>query len=195
MFTGLIQHVGKVEKCAKRGRGFEIYVDLGPVAKGRKVGDSIAVCGVCLTVESISKRVARFYLSPETLKRTWLGGLQSGDFVNLESAARFGDPIGGHLVQGHVDGVGNVSSREMQGQGEWMEFEVPKDLKPFLLVKGSISVDGISLTIARSHGCRFGVALIPLTLQKTNLQFKKPADPVNLEADLIGRWVFQREKS
>lgn len=190
MFTGIVTELGRVKSLRKRSGGLEIWLEIGALAKKSRIGDSISVCGVCLTVEEKKNKAARFFLSKETLQRSWLAQLQLDQRVNLESAARFGDPIGGHLVQGHVDAVGKVVST-----GTVFKIQAPASLKPYLLYKGSISVDGISLTIASARGREFSVALIPLTLKNTNLQFKKVGDPVNLEADVIGKWVKQFARS
>lgn len=189
MFTGIVKTLGKVVATGRRGDELELRIDLAGLPEGQQIGDSIAVNGCCLTLEASEDSVGRFYLSSETLAKTWLASLKAGDLVNLEDAARFGEPIGGHLVQGHVDGVGRVISRKASGEGEVMEFEAPESLAKFLLPKGSIAVDGISLTIAESGGRQFSVALIPLTLEKTNLRSKKAGDPVNLEGDIVGKWI------
>ncbi len=194
MFTGIVTELGRVKSLRKRSGGLEIWVEIGALAKKSRIGDSISVCGVCLTVEEKKNKDARFFLSKETLQRSWLARLQLDQRVNLEPAARFGDPIGGHLVQGHVDGVGHITSvgaGPRPARSGVFKIQAPASLKPYLLYKSSISVDGISLTIASARGREFSVALIPLTLKKTNLQFKKNGDPVNLEADVIGKWVKQ----
>jgi len=189
VFTGIIQELGKVINTAPRAGGIELQIELAKLAERVQLGDSISACGACLTLEGLEKGKGRFFLSEETLSKTWLGSLKVGDRVNLEEALRFGEPIGGHIVQGHVDGVGKVVSRRPEGEGETMDLEAPADLERYLLFKASIAVDGVSLTIAASQRQRFSVALIPLTLEKTNLRLKKPGDPVNLEADLLGKWV------
>ena len=189
MFTGIVQELGSVAKTDRRAGGLELQVDLGRLAERVQLGDSISVCGACLTLEGLERKVARFFLSGETLSKTWLGNLRVGDPVNLEEALRFGEPLGGHIVQGHVEGVGKVLGRKPEGEGQTMAFEVPSELERYLLPKGSIAVDGVSLTIATSEGRRFAAALVPLTMEKTNLRFKKADDPVNLEADLIGKWI------
>jgi riboflavin synthase len=161
----------------------------GPLADGLRVGDSIAVDGACLTVTALRGDGFTSDLSGETLKRTTLGRLRAGSRVNLERPLRLGDRLGGHLVTGHVDAVGQVVDRIPQGDGEFWRFRFPQDLMPLLVLKGSIAVDGISLTVAELSGDAFGVALIPHTLHHTTLGGKRVGDPVNLEADLLGKHV------
>ncbi len=189
MFTGIVESIGTVREHAPRGDGARVHIWGGPLADGLHVGDSIAVDGACLTVTAQGRDGFTSDLSAETLKRTTLGRLRAGSRVNLERPLRLGDRLGGHLVTGHVDAVGQIADRTPQGDGEFWRFRFPQDLVPLLVLKGSIAVDGISLTVAELSGDAFGVALIPHTLHHTTLGGKRVGDPVNLEADLLGKHV------
>jgi riboflavin synthase len=189
MFTGLIECIGTVREFSRRQAGARAHIGAGPVAQALHVGDSIAVDGACLTVTALAGDGFTCDLSAETLSRTTLGTLRVGAGVNLERPLRLGDRLGGHLVTGHVDAVGKITGRVPQGDGELMRFGFPQALGPLLVMKGSIAVDGISLTVAELSQDTFGVALIPHTLRHTTLGGKRVSDPVNLEADLLGKYV------
>jgi riboflavin synthase alpha subunit len=176
MFTGIVQELGKVREAKPSPAGMELAVECR--LKARE-GDSVCVNGVCLSARP-SKGVLRFDVVHETLSRTNLGALQPGDRVNLEPSLRYGDPLGGHIVSGHVDAQGTMIERTL--------IEVPKDLLPYIVSKGSIAVDGVSLTVVKVTGRRFSVALIPLTLEKTTLGLKGKGDKVNIEVDLMARY-------
>lgn len=189
MFTGLIQDVGRLERIQGGGMtDLWIRTSLGgqePIAPG----ESIAVDGVCLTVAEGSPEGFRTQASAETLRRSTLGSVQPGDSVNLERAMRLRDRLGGHLVTGHVDAVGQMLARREEG-GSWlMRFSLPEFLEPYFIEKGSVAVDGISLTINEIDSSAFGVAIIPETQRRTALGGKQPGARVNLEADLIGKFV------
>lgn len=158
---------------------------LGPLA----VGDSVAVDGCCLTAVALSPSTVEFVAIPETLRKTTLGRLVPGDRVNLEGALRIGDALGGHLVQGHVDGVGTVDAVERTGADVRMRIRLPEGLEGATIAKGSVTVDGVSLTVGESSEAWFTVYLIPHTLEVTGLGDKRPGDVVNLEADVVGRYV------
>jgi riboflavin synthase len=189
MFTGIIEETGSVRELQRRGEGGALSIGAKGVLEGMRLGDSIAVNGACLTASRIE--VDRFVcdLSAETLERTCLGNLRPGSPVNLERPLSVGDRLGGHFVTGHVDGVGRLVSMEPSGEGSVMTVQFPRDR--YLVYKGSIAVDGISLTIASLADDRFTVALIPLTLSRTNLSAARPGDRVNLEADILGKY-FER---
>ena len=189
MFTGIIEAIGTVRECRRKPGGAWAHIGAAPLAEGLRVGDSIAVDGACLTVTALKGDGFTCDLSAETLDRTTLGTLRAGSRVNLERPLCLGDRLGGHLVSGHVDAVGEVAGRTSQGDGEFWRFRFPQDLAPLLVMKGSIAVDGISLTIAELSRDTFGVALIPHTLHHTTLGGKRAGDPVNLEADLLGKHV------
>jgi riboflavin synthase len=189
MFTGIIEAIGTVRECTRKPGGAWVHIGAGPLVEGLRVGDSIAVDGACLTVTAVKGDGFTSDLSAETLDRTTLGRLRAGSRVNLERPLRLGDRLGGHLVTGHVDAIGEIAGRTLQGDGEFWRFRFPQDLAPLLVMKGSIAVDGISLTVAELSRDTFGVALIPHTLHHTALGGKGVGDPVNLEADLLGKHV------
>jgi riboflavin synthase len=155
-------------------------------------GGSVAVDGVCLTVTELGPSTFRADVVPETLRRTRLGSLAAGDRLNLEGPLRIGDPVDGHLVQGHVDGVGIVRGVRGDGNGRWVTVEVDASLAPYLAVKGSVAVNGVSLTIAAAGSRDFSVALIPATLEATNLKDLHEGSQVNLEVDVLARYVARR---
>lgn len=188
MFTGIVEHVGAVAAVQPQGGGRRLRVDLGPLAADAKLGDSICVSGACLTIAALAGALADFDLSAETLRKTTLGGLAAGARVNLERALAFGARLGGHLVSGHVDGVGRLLERRPEAGGERFTVLLP-DEGVRVVEKGSITVDGVSLTTWDCRGARFSIAVIPHTLQATTLGAMRPGTPVNLEQDLVGRWI------
>ena len=199
MFTGLIEHVGKIISIEKlRDGDARLVIDLGPLARGTKLGDSISVNGCCLTVVKLSKTKASFDAVPETLKRTALGALNVGSGVNLERALLPGKRLGGHFVQGHVDGTATVVRTKTGGR--WAEWHFTLDeprLAEEIVEKGSITVDGISLTVAdcamgsKKKPATFWVALIPETLSRTTIATKQAGARVNIETDMLGKYVVQ----
>jgi riboflavin synthase len=190
MFTGLVQHLGEVGKMSREGGGGARLAVLAPgFVDGVEIGESIAVNGVCLTVVAACSQACSFEVSPETLRRTNLGELHKGAPANLERALRLSDRLGGHLVQGHVDGMGRLASRKPDGDWEIFWFECPPDLTGQMVPKGSICIDGVSLTLVEVGADRFSVALIPHTLAATTLGRKKPRDSVNLETDVLAKYV------
>lgn len=189
MFTGIIEDVGKVKNIEKRGAFGRITVETALSFEGVKTGDSIAVNGVCLTATSISGKTFSADVSGETLDVTTLGQLRPGDSVNLELALTLSKPLGGHLVTGHVDGVGHIRKKTASGENLVIEIAAPAGVMPQIVKKGSITVDGISLTVADLLPDGFMVAIIPHTLEKTNLLAKGEGAKVNLETDLIGKYV------
>lgn len=189
MFTGIIEHVGTIASAAHRHESSVLEVDIGLLSDGTKLGDSIATDGVCLTVTRMVGSVVTFDVSAETRRSTTLPGWRSGQRVNLERALALGDRLGGHLVAGHVDGVGRLLERRRQGESENLTFVLPDGDVVGVVEKGSIAIDGISLTTWDCRGARFTVAVIPHTLRNTTLLELRPGATVNLEQDLIGRWV------
>ena len=185
MFTGLVREVGTVASM-EDGR---LTIDAPATAQGVQLGDSIAIDGVCLTVVACDDSSLSFDAVPETLARTALGTLDQGSRVNLEPALRAGDALGGHYVQGHVDGVGAVRSVEPEGEGKRVRFDAPAELLRYIVEKGSIAVQGTSLTVAAVDETGFEVALIPHTLQETTLGELEPEQPVNLETDVLAKYV------
>jgi len=188
MFTGLIESLGTVCRVADIGAGRRLAVR-DPIARELAIGESVAVNGACLTVVDIDGDEFAFEVGPETLLRTNLGALTDGDRVNLERSLRVGDRLGGHFVQGHVDAVGIIDARVRQGDWEDVWFRCPADLTRLMVPKGSIAVDGISLTLVNVEPERFSVMLIPHTQANTTLGFKRPGDAVNLEADMLAKHV------
>jgi riboflavin synthase len=188
MFTGIVEHLGSVAQAQTGSGGMQIVVDVGPL-EGMAVGDSIAVNGVCLTaVEAGSGRV-RVDVVEETLRRTTLGELRPGDLVNLERPLSADGRFDGHIVQGHVDGVGDVTRVVEEGQGRRMTLAVPPQLMRYLVEKGSVTVDGVSLTVATLTAEGFELALIPHTSAVTTLGLRKAGDKVNLEVDVLAKYV------
>ncbi|HZQ64314.1 MAG TPA: riboflavin synthase [Gaiellaceae bacterium] len=182
MFTGLVREVGKVVSF-ENGR---LRVESSLAAA---IGDSVSIAGCCLTVVDGDRRTLAFDAVPETLARTTLGRLRPGDGVNLEPALRAGEPLGGHYVQGHVDGVGAVRSVAEEGDGRRVWLDAPESIHRYCVEKGSVAVDGVSLTIAAVDDSGFAVALVPHTLAVTTLGSLAPGDPVNLEADVLAKYV------
>ncbi len=187
MFTGLIQGLGKV---VQSGKNFVFQTPDSWELVWRS-GDSVAVNGCCLTVEPISSGRWSAFVSPATLKRTTLGSLKSGDFVNLEGALRAGDPMGGHWVQGHIDGVGSVVSFKTMDEAFWLEVRMPPDCLETMISRGSIALDGVSLTIASLKGSIAGIQIIPATATHTTLGQFSSGRKVNVETDVLGKYIVQ----
>jgi riboflavin synthase len=196
MFTGIVETTGIVTALKKAGRGIDLCVSPESGFDVR-IGDSVSVNGVCLTVVSKVPEML-FNVSPETLRSTNLGELKVRDRVNLERALRLGDRLGGHLVTGHVDGIGRIIERRREGEYTLYRFEAPMDILRYVVVKGSVAVDGISLTVTALDNRTFSVAIIPHTMKVTNIGQKGAGDKVNIEVDIIGKYIErlmgQREK-
>ncbi len=190
MFTGLIDDIGVVERITPRAGGVRLVIRPGALpVDDLTLGESIASSGACLTVVERGAGLVSFDAVPETLARTTLGGWRPGTRVNLERALRLSDRLGGHLVAGHVDAVGEVLARKPEGQGARLTISLPAAVAPLVAEKGSIAVDGVSLTVASAGRDRFDVALIPETLARTTLGAAAPGRPVNLEVDVVARHV------
>jgi riboflavin synthase len=190
MFTGIVEELGEVTYLTDAGGDSAVIAVRGPVVTSdARHGDSISVNGVCLTVIDNVDGVFTADVMGETLRRSSLGALQVGAEVNLERAATVGSRLGGHLVQGHVDGVATILSREPADQWEVLRFSLPAGLARYVVEKGSITVDGVSLTVMAVDAGSFSVGLIPTTLKLTVLGAKSPGDPVNLEVDVIAKYV------
>jgi riboflavin synthase len=189
VFTGVVRELGRVVSVEERGGGLALVVEAPRTAPGLAAGDSLAVSGVCLTAESVERGRVAMQAVPETLARTTLGSLRQGDGVNLEPALRAGDPLGGHYVQGHVDAVGTVQSVEAEGDGLRVFVEAPPEVLRYLVEKGSVSVDGVSLTVAELADDAFAVALVPHTIEATTLSDLEPGRRVNLEVDVLAKYV------
>ena len=188
MFTGIIQGTGTLseKKSSSNSAVVKITTDLAPILK---LGDSIAVNGVCLTAAALGSDWFKADIMPETYRGTNLANLQSGDQVNLEPALALGDRLGGHMVSGHVDGVGRVTKIQLESNALVVQISVPADLTRFIALKGSVAVNGVSLTVQKVATAEFGISLIPHTMQATNLLGLKPGDQVNIEVDLLARYI------
>lgn len=189
MFTGIVEHVGSILRAEHTATGSRLEVDLGCIVQDVRLGDSICTSGACLTVTSLDGPVAGFDCSPETRRKTTIAGWRPGRRVNLERALRVGDRLGGHLVSGHVDGVGRLVERRRDGESERLTLVLPDGGTVKVVEKGSLTVDGVSLTTWDCRGARCSIAVIPHTLAATTLGELRPGDPLNLETDPIGRWV------
>lgn len=185
MFTGIVREVGRVEAVEERGESVRLVVRAPETAAAAAVGDSVSLAGVCLTAVEIADGTVAFDAVPETLRRSTLGRLETGGGVNVEPALRAGDPLGGHIVQGHVDGVGRI--RRVDDEG--IEVEATQDVLRYCVKKGSITVEGVSLTIAGLAESSFTVALIPHTREVTTLGELAEGDDVNLEVDVVAKYV------
>ena len=190
MFTGIIQAVGRIRSREVRGEDMRLVIDAGGLDLGKaQIGDSIAVSGVCLTAVALEPDAFAADVSGETLARTTLGRLKEGDRVNLELALTLATPLGGHLVSGHVDGLGEVLERRPDGRSERFRIHAPERLARYIAEKGSICVDGVSLTVNAVDGSVFDVNIVPHTLSVTTLGEFRPGRKVNLEVDLIARYL------
>jgi len=190
MFTGIVQAIGTVSAVQERGGDVELDIASDPLSlRGVKIGDSIAVSGVCLTITRLGNTGFAADVSRETLAHSTLGSLERGYAVNLEFALRAGDPLGGHLVSGHVDGVGTLTARREDGRSWRLQFEVPRELARYVAPKGSICIDGVSLTVNDVDGARFDVNVIPHTLAVTTLGVLQPGGRVNVEVDVFARYL------
>ncbi len=188
MFTGLVEEVGRVSTL-EAGEMFRLSISAGRAAECTRVGDSVSVNGVCLTVHDIDGGTLVFWVMPETLRHSALGDLAEGDLVNLERAMSLERRFGGHIVQGHVDGVGEVVNIDPEGEAEIWEFKAPQSVLRYTVEKGSICVDGISLTVVSVRDSSFTVSILPQTRANTNLRGLRPGACVNLEADVIAKYV------
>jgi riboflavin synthase len=193
MFTGIIEHIGTIESLSLQGDGGRVTIHAPSVAPVLAVSNSIAVNGCCLTVVSRDNERFSADLSGETIRRTSFGasadGLKTGSRVNLEQPLTAGKEFGGHLVLGHVDGIGRVTHLRSEGESWWYGVQVPEEFARYVVPKGSITIDGISLTIARRHHRIAEIAVIPYTYEHTNLRDRKQGDAVNLEGDVLGKYV------
>jgi riboflavin synthase len=191
MFTGLVESLGTVRRIDRAGSGSRLIIEAPLVAAGVHAGDSVAINGACLTVVEHDQETLLFEAGPETLLRTNLGELKPRDRVNLERALRVGDRLGGHLVQGHIDGTGQIVDCQREGEWQVVWFQCPAALAEQMVPKGSVTVDGVSLTLVEVTANRFSVALIPHTLNNTVLGLKTPGATVNLETDILAKYVWK----
>lgn len=191
MFTGIVEELGVIKNRTETAESLELIVHCGQVLQGSQVGDSIMVNGTCLTVTRLFEDSFSADVSAETLRLTNLGELATGHHVNLERSITMSTRLGGHLVQGHVDGTATVASVVNEGDSQMWFFDCPADLLKFMILKGSVTVNGVSLTIAQLNEAGFAVALIPKTLELTTFKFLGVGDMVNIETDMVGRYVHK----
>jgi riboflavin synthase len=189
VFTGIVRELGAVIEVEEAAGGRALAVSAPETAGRTRPGDSVAVDGCCLTATGIEAGTIAFHAVPETIARTTVGELEAGDRVNLEPALRAGEELGGHYVQGHVDAVGRIQSVEAEGEGLRVFVEAPEDVLRYCVEKGSITVDGVSLTVAELAADAFAVVLVPHTLGATTLSDLRPRQRVNLEADVLAKYV------
>ena len=188
MFTGLIEATGRIESSTPTDKGRRVVIAV-PEALALAPGDSLAINGVCLTVAALRDGKAAFDVSPETVRVTTLGDLGEGRLVNLERPLRADARLGGHFVLGHVDATGWLTKLIADGDHYWLEIEIPMTIEPYVIHKGSIAIDGVSLTIASLDGPRVGVQIVPFTFAATAMRESRAGEAVNLEADVIGKYV------
>lgn len=189
MFTGIVEEMGSIRSIAKGSKSAVLTIAADKVLEGSKIGDSIAVNGVCLTVTTMTAGQFTADVMAETLRRSSLGALSRGSKVNLERAMAADGRFGGHIVSGHIDGTGTVLSLKPEDNAVWVEIETPREILKYIVEKGSIAIDGISLTVAKVTEKSFAVSIIPHTGSETTLLRKKSGDIVNLENDIIGKYV------
>ncbi len=187
MFTGIIEEMGKVKSIAKGAKSATIEVSASKVIEDVRLGDSIATNGVCLTVKHFDRQSFKVDVMAETMRSSTFDHLKVGDYVNLERALRLSDRLGGHLVSGHIDGVGEIINREKEDNAVWLTIKVPQDMTKYMIKKGSIAIDGISLTIQSIISDVLKVSIIPHTSDVTTLLHLKPGNQVNIECDLIAK--------
>ena len=195
MFTGIVEGIGtvnKISKVTKNRSAIEMTIDLGKQVKGLKIGQSVALNGVCLTATKISKSKCIFEMIEETTKKTDLGNLKVGGVVNIERSLKAGDRLEGHFVLGHVDGVAIIKKILKKPKEVQVYFEVPKSLAKYIVKKGSITIDGISLTVVDIKKTLASVSLIPHTIEITNFHTKKVGDKVNIETDILGKYILKQ---
>ena len=189
MFTGIVEGIGRVTEAQRRGDVLRLTIAPPAALTDMAVGDSICVNGACLTVSALIHGVFQVDVSPETLQRTTVGSLRPTDEVNLERAVKMSDRLGGHLVTGHVDGTGSISKVTRVSETLTMTIRIPREIVPYLVEKGSVAMEGVSLTVSSIQGDEFQVAVIPYTTENTTLGRKRAGDRVNIEVDVIGKYV------
>ncbi len=189
MFTGIIEGKGKVLRIERRGEARRLTVEFPSHLTEVQLGDSISINGVCLTIVEKGNQTSRLDLSEETIRRTVLGELKEGDTINLERALRLNDRLGGHFVTGHIDGIGVITEKKKERDFVNLRVRVPENVSKYVVPKGSIAIDGISLTVNECRGKEILLTIIPYTLEKTTLMDKRAGDHVNLEADILGKYV------
>ncbi|MFN4227180.1 MAG: riboflavin synthase [Candidatus Ratteibacteria bacterium] len=191
MFTGIIEEIGRIKGKKNKGKGFEILVEGNKIFDDLKIGDSISVNGVCLTVEKIENKIFFVSISSQTKNQTNLGEIKIGEYVNLERALKLGDRIGGHFLTGHIDFKTKIKTLRREGEFFLMKIELPNEYKKYIVKRGSIGVDGISLTIAEIENNDVLIYLIPFTIENTNLKYRKVGDFVNVEIDIFAKYLVK----
>ena len=189
MFNGIIKSTGKIIKIYKKNKNCTLYILSKMKFTMKEIGSSISCSGTCLTLEKFNRNLIKFFVSKETLSRTMFKYSKKGDVVNLEKPLKFGEPISGHFVQGHVDSTAIVKKISIVGKSWVINFKISKKLMKYLIQKGSISINGVSLTIAKIFKDNFQIAVIPHTLKLTNLVYLKRKDIVNIEFDILGKYI------
>lgn len=189
MFTGIIEELGRVRGMVSGGNSYRLSVECQNILTDLKVGDSVAVDGICLTVNDFGRDGFTVDVMPETLRKSSLNLLTAGQEVNLERALKLSDRLGGHIVSGHIDGTGNICRKRIENNAVWLTLKASPAILKYLVPQGSVAINGVSLTVASIGSSDFRVSLIPLTRQITNLNLKKEGDPVNIECDVIGKYV------
>ena len=195
MFTGLIEELGRVEKMGRKGTSLHLAIRASTVLRDMRIGDSLAINGVCLTVTDFSSESFSVDVVPETLSRTTLSRLRVNEKVNLERAVKADDRLGGHLITGHIDGIGRIKERRKQKDSLALRINVSRELTKYIIPQGSLAVDGISLTVVESHAHSFTVAIIPHTARVTTLKFKTTGSHVNIEVDSLSKYVEKLMKA
>ncbi len=189
MFTGIIEELGRVRGMVSGENLYRLSIECRNIPKDLKVGDSVAVDGICLTINDFGMDGFTVDVMPETLRKSSLNSLTAGQKVNLERALKLSDRLGGHIVCGHIDGTGNICRKRIENNAVWLTLKAPAPILKYLVPQGSVAINGVSLTVASISSSDFRVSLIPLTRQITNLNLKKEGDPVNIECDVIGKYV------
>ena len=189
MFTGLIEEIGKVLDIKEDKKIWTINFECKKIVENISIGDSIAVNGVCLTVKEFTKNTFKADIMAETIRKTNLGFLKSGNFVNLERALKIGDRFGGHIVSGHIDGTGIIEKFRQEGDAIWISISTSKDMLKYIVYKGSVAIDGVSLTVSYVDEEKFKITIIPHTKEATTLIKKNINDLVNIECDIVGKYI------
>lgn len=189
MFTGLIREIGVIKGIKKSSKGAQITISAKKIIEDVALGDSIATNGVCLTVVSFDGSQFTVDVMPETMRLSNLSKLNIGSLVNLEPALALGERFGGHIVSGHIDGIGTISRIEKEDNATWVTIDVPHNILKYMVLKGSVAIDGTSLTVAKVSDTSFSVSIIPLTKEETTLLKKKVGEIVNIECDVVGKYV------
>ncbi len=189
MFTGIIEELGRMRGMVSGGNSYRLSIECQNILTDLKVGDSVAVDGICLTVNDFDRDGFTVDVMPETIRKSSLHSLAAGQKVNLERALKLSDRLGGHMVSGHIDGAGNIFRKWIENNAVWLTLKASPAILKYLVPQGSVAINGVSLTVASIGSSDFRVSLIPLTRQITNLNLKKEGDPVNIECDVIGKYV------